>query len=239
MDSVCPFVSGKKREKAGSKKVKDIAMAGGNMLLGFLAVLLLLAWGKHVQCGGGGSDAAGDGGSVITLPGRVVEEQAGKDAGVSASSPSLWWSLSSWPSSSSIVLPGSVVEERTGKESVVSSSSWWSSSLSSSLPSSTSSSSAVAEPLAGAGALHNDSKETMSCPASCFRPNPVCGVDGITYWCGSVDAECAGVEVEYTGFCDFGSKGTGGKGVLAIQSLLLVHMIWLMLAAFLVLLGVP
>lgn len=207
------------------------------MLLGFLAVLLLLAWGKLVQCGGGGSDAAGDGGSVITLAGSVGEEQAGKDAGVSASSPSSWWSLSSWPSSSSssILLPGSVVEERTGKESGVSSS-WWSSSSSSSLPSSTPS---AAEPSAGEGALHNDSKETVSCPASCFRPNPVCGVDGITYWCGSVDAECAGVEVEYTGFCDFGSKGTGGKGVLAIQSLLLVHMIWLMLAAFLVLLGVP
>lgn len=67
----------------------------------------------------------------------------------------------------------------------------------------------------------------------------MCGVDGVTYWCGSADAECAGVEVEYMGFCDFGSKGTGGKGVLAVQSLLLVHMIWLMLAAFLVLLGVP
>lgn len=89
--------------------------------------------------------------------------------------------------------------------------------------------------------LYNESKQAMAmaCPASCFRPNPVCGKDGVTYWCGSADAECAGVEVDHMGFCDFGSKGTGGKGVLAVQSLLLVHMIWLMLAAFLVLLGVP
>ncbi|KAI5055476.1 hypothetical protein GOP47_0028997 [Adiantum capillus-veneris] len=91
---------------------------------------------------------------------------------------------------------------------------------------------------AAAQTLHNESKETMSCPPSCFRPNPVCGTNGVTYWCGSVDAECAGVEVDYEGFCDFDSKGTGVRGVLAIQSLLLVHMVWLMLAAFLVFLGV-
>eukprot|EP00250_Pteridium_aquilinum_P009584 c18770_g1_i1 orf=228-860(+) len=89
--------------------------------------------------------------------------------------------------------------------------------------------------------LYNESKQAMAiaCPPSCFRPNPVCGKDGITYWCGLADAECAGAEVDHIGFCDFGSRDTGGKGVLAVQSLLLVHMIWLMLAAFLVLLGVP
>ena len=83
------------------------------------------------------------------------------------------------------------------------------------------------------------SEAAQICPPSCFRPNPVCGTDGVTYWCGLPDAECAGVEVDHLGFCDFGSKGTGSRGVLAVQSLLLVHMIWLMLAACLVLLGFP
>ncbi|KAH7285553.1 hypothetical protein KP509_33G033300 [Ceratopteris richardii] len=87
-------------------------------------------------------------------------------------------------------------------------------------------------------ALHDEGKETLACPTSCFRPNPVCGVDGITYWCGTADAKCADVEVEYEGFCDFDSRGTGVTGILAIQSLFLVHMVWLMLAAFLVFLGV-
>lgn len=92
---------------------------------------------------------------------------------------------------------------------------------------------------ASSSTLHNETKEAILCPTSCFRPKPVCGVDGVTYWCGAADAECAGVQVESVGYCNIGSQGTGGKGVLAVQSFLLIHMIWLVLAAFLVLLGIP
>ena len=77
----------------------------------------------------------------------------------------------------------------------------------------------------------------LSCPARCFRLNPVCGVDGQTYWCGAVDAGCAGVAVDYAGFCEFVSKGSlGGK---ALESLLLVHMVWLILTALFLLVGAP
>eukprot|EP01018_Ginkgo_biloba_P015275 Gb_41649 [translate_table: standard] len=59
---------------------------------------------------------------------------------------------------------------------------------------------------------------SVSCPVSCFRPDPVCGVDGVTYWCGCVDAQCAGIEVAKVGFCEVGN---GGNGVLSRQALLL------------------
>ncbi|KAF9664616.1 hypothetical protein SADUNF_Sadunf16G0036900 [Salix dunnii] len=39
-----------------------------------------------------------------------------------------------------------------------------------------------------------------SCPVKCFRPNPVCGVNGLTYWCGCDDARCAGTKVAKKGF---------------------------------------
>lgn len=170
--------------------------------------------------------------SSSMMPNSFLQEAKDKDFDASSSPP---------PSSSlSNMMPGNSVQEEKDKDFDISlpssSPSWWW--LSSSLASSSLSSSSSAASSAGAGTMHNESKETTFCPPSCFRPNPVCGVDGITYWCGSVDAECAGVEVDYTGFCDFDSKGTGGKGILAIQSLLLVHMVWLMLAAFLVFLGV-
>jgi hypothetical protein len=78
---------------------------------------------------------------------------------------------------------------------------------------------------------------SLSCPARCFRLNPVCGVDGQTYWCGPVDAECSGVAVDYAGFCESVSKGSvGGK---ALESLLLVHMVWLILTAVFLLFGTP
>jgi hypothetical protein len=40
------------------------------------------------------------------------------------------------------------------------------------------------------------------CEILCFREDPVCGVDGVTYWCGQADAECHGVEVAYGGACE-------------------------------------
>eukprot|EP00252_Welwitschia_mirabilis_P017250 TRINITY_DN38239_c0_g1_i2.p1 TRINITY_DN38239_c0_g1~~TRINITY_DN38239_c0_g1_i2.p1 ORF type:complete len:137 (+),score=3.83 TRINITY_DN38239_c0_g1_i2:156-566(+) len=77
-------------------------------------------------------------------------------------------------------------------------------------------------------------RANSSCPVNCFRPDPVCGVNGVTYWCGCADAHCAGVRVAKTGFCEIGN---GGNGPLSGQALLLVHIVWLILAGFAVLIG--
>ncbi|XP_030972083.1 uncharacterized protein LOC115992146 [Quercus lobata] len=69
-----------------------------------------------------------------------------------------------------------------------------------------------------------------SCPVNCFRTDPVCGVDGVTYWCGCADALCAGVKVAKLGFCEVGNGGPG-------QALLLVHIVWLIVLAFSLLFG--
>ena len=73
-----------------------------------------------------------------------------------------------------------------------------------------------------------------SCPLKCFRPDPVCGVDGITYWCGCADARCSGVKVAKLGFCEVGN---GGSAPLSAQALLLVHIVWLIVLGFSVLFG--
>ncbi|RWR86546.1 hypothetical protein CKAN_01545000 [Cinnamomum micranthum f. kanehirae] len=73
-----------------------------------------------------------------------------------------------------------------------------------------------------------------SCPVTCFRPDPVCGVDGVTYWCGCADAACSGAGVSKLGFCDVGN---GGDGLVSGQALLLVHMVWLIVLGFSVLFG--
>ncbi|XP_041014980.1 uncharacterized protein LOC121257806 [Juglans microcarpa x Juglans regia] len=73
-----------------------------------------------------------------------------------------------------------------------------------------------------------------SCPIKCFRPDPVCGVDGVTYWCGCHEALCAGVKVAKFGFCEVGN---GGPGPLSGQALLLVHIVWLIVLGFSVLFG--
>ncbi|KAL4379369.1 hypothetical protein GQ457_02G001650 [Hibiscus cannabinus] len=73
-----------------------------------------------------------------------------------------------------------------------------------------------------------------SCPVKCFRTEPVCGVDGVTYWCGCADAYCAGTRVAKLGFCEVGS---GGSASLPGQALLLVHIVWLILLGFSVLCG--
>lgn len=72
------------------------------------------------------------------------------------------------------------------------------------------------------------------CPVNCFRPDPVCGVDGVTYWCGCQDAQCAGVKVAKLGFCEVGS---GGSAPHSAQALLLVHIVWLIVLGFSVLFG--
>ncbi|CAK9144548.1 unnamed protein product [Ilex paraguariensis] len=69
-----------------------------------------------------------------------------------------------------------------------------------------------------------------SCPVKCFRTDPVCGVDGVTYWCGCADAICAGTRVAKLGYCEIGNGGGG-------QALLLVHIVWLILLGFIVLFG--
>ncbi|XP_058105156.1 uncharacterized protein LOC131248737 [Magnolia sinica] len=73
-----------------------------------------------------------------------------------------------------------------------------------------------------------------SCPVSCFRPDPVCGADGVTYWCGCADAICAGTRVAKLGFCEVGN---GGNGLVSGQALLLVHIVWLIVLGFSVLFG--
>ncbi|KAJ6818697.1 serine-type endopeptidase inhibitor precursor [Iris pallida] len=73
-----------------------------------------------------------------------------------------------------------------------------------------------------------------SCPINCFRPDPVCGADGVTYWCGCIEAACAGVAVAKLGFCQVGS---GGTGLVSGQAFLLVHIVWLILLGFSVLCG--
>lgn len=66
----------------------------------------------------------------------------------------------------------------------------------------------------------------FSCPVKCFRPDPVCGVDGKTYWCGCADARCASVRVTKLGFCEVGN---GGSAPVSGQVLLLLHIVWLIL----------
>ncbi|CAL5204172.1 unnamed protein product [Lathyrus oleraceus] len=72
------------------------------------------------------------------------------------------------------------------------------------------------------------------CPVKCFRTNPVCGVDGVTYWCGCAEAACAGVKVGKMGFCEVGN---GGSDPLSAQAFLLLHIVWLIVLAFSVLFG--
>ncbi|KAF8042994.1 hypothetical protein BT93_A1356 [Corymbia citriodora subsp. variegata] len=84
------------------------------------------------------------------------------------------------------------------------------------------------------GGLCSGAARPGSCPVKCFRADPVCGVDGVTYWCGCADAACSGVEVAKLGYCEVGN---GGSGPLSGQALLLVHIVWLIVLGFSVLFG--
>ncbi|KAK1393617.1 hypothetical protein POM88_012673 [Heracleum sosnowskyi] len=66
---------------------------------------------------------------------------------------------------------------------------------------------------------------------SCFRPDPVCGIDGVTYWCGCADARCAGTRVSKLGACEGNDSSVSG------QALLLINILWLTLLAFFALFG--
>ncbi|XP_010523855.1 PREDICTED: uncharacterized protein LOC104802105 [Tarenaya hassleriana] len=74
-----------------------------------------------------------------------------------------------------------------------------------------------------------------SCPINCFRADPVCGADGVTYWCGCPDAACHGARVVKTGACD---SGNAGSAYFPGQALLLIHIVWLILLGFSVVSGV-
>ncbi|KAK4743445.1 hypothetical protein SAY87_001446 [Trapa incisa] len=78
------------------------------------------------------------------------------------------------------------------------------------------------------------SVQPASCPIKCFRTDPVCGADGVTYWCGCADAACAGVRVAKLRFCEVGS---GGSGPVPGQALLLLHIVWLIVLGFSLLFG--
>ncbi|XP_024515325.1 uncharacterized protein LOC112340710 [Selaginella moellendorffii] len=91
----------------------------------------------------------------------------------------------------------------------------------------------------GSRVLDGGDAAKIECPVSCLRADPVCGANGVTYWCGSRDAACDGVEISHTGYCSPGNGGGLGKGAMAGQALLLVHLVWLMLAGVLVLFGIP
>ncbi|XP_074320375.1 uncharacterized protein LOC141657139 [Silene latifolia] len=80
----------------------------------------------------------------------------------------------------------------------------------------------------------NDAVGSFNCPVNCFRPDPVCGDDGVTYWCGCADARCAGTRVAKRGYCEVGN---GGSGSLSGQAFLLVHIVWLIVLGFSVLCG--
>jgi hypothetical protein len=78
--------------------------------------------------------------------------------------------------------------------------------------------------------VSNGSGDAPFCPVRCFRPDPVCGADGVTYWCGCPEAACAGARVAKRGFCEVGAPVSG-------QALLLVHIVWLFVLGAAVLLG--
>ncbi|CAA7030578.1 unnamed protein product [Microthlaspi erraticum] len=73
------------------------------------------------------------------------------------------------------------------------------------------------------------------CPINCFRADPVCGADGVTYVCGCLDAACHGARVVKTGACDAGNAGSAS---VPGQALLLIHIVWLFLLGLSLVAGV-
>lgn len=86
------------------------------------------------------------------------------------------------------------------------------------------------------GACDESNRKPAACTVNCFRAAPVCGSDGVTYWCGAAEAQCAGVEVAHEGYCEIWkvSDEVGSTGSHAAQSLQLVHMVLLLLAGLLI-----
>jgi|UPI00022110E8 hypothetical protein len=84
-----------------------------------------------------------------------------------------------------------------------------------------------------AAAVADGDGDVPLCPVRCFRPDPVCGADGVTYWCGCPEAACAGARVARRGYCEVGA----GSAPVSGQALLLVHIVWLFVLGAAVLLG--
>ena len=84
-----------------------------------------------------------------------------------------------------------------------------------------------------AAAATDGDGDVQLCPVRCFRPDPVCGADGVTYWCGCPEATCAGARVARRGYCEVGA----GSAPVSGQALLLVHIVWLFVLGAAVLLG--
>ncbi|KAJ1285878.1 hypothetical protein BS78_03G312100 [Paspalum vaginatum] len=84
-----------------------------------------------------------------------------------------------------------------------------------------------------AAAVADGDADVPLCPVRCFRPDPVCGADGVTYWCGCPEAACAGARVARRGYCEVGA----GSAPVSGQALLLVHIVWLFVLGAAVLLG--
>ncbi|CAH8353419.1 unnamed protein product [Eruca vesicaria subsp. sativa] len=72
------------------------------------------------------------------------------------------------------------------------------------------------------------------CPINCFRADPVCGADKVTYWCGCPDAACHGARVVKKGACDADNAGSAS---VPGQALLLIHIVWLFLLGLSLLVG--
>ncbi|CAL4954003.1 unnamed protein product [Urochloa decumbens] len=89
------------------------------------------------------------------------------------------------------------------------------------------------DPCAAAAAAADADGDVALCPVRCFRPDPVCGADGVTYWCGCPEAACAGARVARRGYCEVGA----GSAPVSGQALLLVHIVWLFVLGAAVLLG--
>ncbi|CAN1157010.1 hypothetical protein LINPERHAP2_LOCUS21286 [Linum perenne] len=54
----------------------------------------------------------------------------------------------------------------------------------------------------GGGVISRKGKVAVArCTINCFRYDPVCGANGVTYGCGCPDAACAGVRVVKLGPC--------------------------------------
>ncbi|KAI3950532.1 hypothetical protein MKW92_032521 [Papaver armeniacum] len=85
--------------------------------------------------------------------------------------------------------------------------------------------------------LCSKSEVPHSCPVNCFRADPVCGVDGVTYWCGCADAYCSGTQVAKLGFCEVRGNGDGNGTPVSGQAFLLVHIVWLIVLGFSLLFG--
>ncbi|KAM7265538.1 hypothetical protein ACFE04_003221 [Oxalis oulophora] len=79
------------------------------------------------------------------------------------------------------------------------------------------------------------SKRPSACPVKCFSINPVCGENGVTYWCGCEEAICWRTKVAKLGFCKV--RDGQQSGSMFAQVMLLVHIVWLILVAFYVLFG--